>query len=522
MLNIFRGPGRRDLTVILVGRMASTFGDGVAVVALTLRLQADGARPYEVAVLLAAGAVPLLLLARPVGRLVDAHDSRRLLIGGGLVEVAATVPLIFLHSVVPIAILVAVLASVGSMTAATWSALVPRVVGEDHLAEAVSVQTSLNVLALVAAPAVGGLLAGAFGSGLPIAVDAVSFVAVTVAAGLVRTRRLPGAAGATPDGSGPVRGGLAILRSDRVLAPLLTGVALVVLLVGMVDVVLVYLVRDTLHAGGVWYGVVEASWMAGMVAGALGAGRAASDRQRIRATIAGAALACAGVAGFAAAPTAAVLVPLSVLGGFGNGYAGTCVSTLLMTRTPDSARGRVSATTNAIFGAASGASLLVGGAVAVALSPREIYAVAGLLGLAAAGIMALRRISDDAASAESLGAGRPTGSEQLRPAGRPARRLDPGGGRWREVAAAVPCASWQQTGRPRTGRPRSTRSGSCSTSSRTGSRPCASCARTTRSAPTSCSSSSAPPVAWSRRCSPRSARCSRCGCRTGSPRRTAP
>src|SRR5215469_18383831 len=99
MLNISQG--RRDLVIALVGRTVSTFGDGVALIALTLRLQADGAHPYEVGLLLAAGTIPLLLLARPVGCLVDARDSRRLLVGGGLVEVAATIPLIFLHSIGP-------------------------------------------------------------------------------------------------------------------------------------------------------------------------------------------------------------------------------------------------------------------------------------------------------------------------------------------------------------------------------------------------------------------------------------
>jgi MFS family permease len=378
-------PGRRDLLVALAGRAVSTFGDGVALVALTLRLQGDGGRPYEVALLLAAGVIPQLLLARPVGRMVDAHDSRRLLVAGGLAEVAATVPLVVLHSVAAIVLLVAVLGAAASVTGATWSALIPRVVGDDHLAEAVSAQQSLNVLALVGAPAVGGLLAGAFGSSVPVAVDAATFVVVTVAAALVRTRRAPDGA----DGSARARGGFAILRADRVLAPLLAGVALVVLLVGMVDVVLVYLVRDTLAAGGVWYGAVEASWMAGMVAGSLGAGRVRSQPGQVRATVAGAALACAGVAGFAVAPTVAVLLPLSVLGGVGNGYAGACVSTLLMVRTPDSARGRVSAAAGAIFGAAQGASLLIGGAVVLVLSARELYAVAGLLGLAAAGLVAV-------------------------------------------------------------------------------------------------------------------------------------
>jgi MFS family permease len=385
MLNITRG--RRDLTISLAGRMVSTFGDGVAAVALVLRLQREGAQPYEVALLMAAGGLPLVLLSRPVGRLVDAHDSRRLLVGGGLAEAAATIPLIFLHSVPCILLCVALLGCAAAVTGATWSALVPRVAGEDHVAEAVSAQQSLNVLALVGAPAAGGLLAGAFGAGVPLTVDAATFVLMTIAAALVRTRRVPERAAAV-DASDDTGGGFAILRADQVLAPLLAGVALVVLLVGMVDVVLVYLVRDTLHAGGVWYGVAEASWMAGMVAGSLGAARVGTASGQVRATIAGAALACAGVAGCAVAPAVGFLIPLSVLGGVGNGYAGACVSTLLMTRTPDSARGRVSAATSALLGGAQGGSLLVGGLVSGVLSPRAIYAVGGLLGLATAGLLA--------------------------------------------------------------------------------------------------------------------------------------
>ena len=80
MLKIYQG--RRDFLIALVGRMVSAFGDGVALVAMTLRLQADGARPYEVGLMLAAGVAPQLLLARRIGRLVDTHDSRRLLVRG--------------------------------------------------------------------------------------------------------------------------------------------------------------------------------------------------------------------------------------------------------------------------------------------------------------------------------------------------------------------------------------------------------------------------------------------------------
>jgi MFS family permease len=221
-----------------------------------------------------------------------------------------------------------------------------------------------------------------------VAIDAATFVAVTLAATLIRTRRAP-----TPTVEESARGGLAILRADRILAPLMAGVAFVVLLVGMVDVVLVYLVRETLHASGVWYGIAEASWVAGMVAGALGAGGVRTQPGQVRATVAGAAVACAGLALFAVAPAVWILIPLSIAGGIGNGYAGACASTLLLARTPDSARGRVSATANAILGGAQGASLLLGGVVAIALSPRAVYGVAGLLGLAASGLLALRAAS---------------------------------------------------------------------------------------------------------------------------------
>ena len=150
--------------------------------------------------------------------------------------------------------------------------------------------------------------------------------------------------------------------------------------------------------------------MAGMVGGAVGAGQVETESGRVRATIAGAAFACAGVAAFAAAPAVWVLVPISMLGGIGNGYAGTCLSTLLLSRTPDSARGRVSAAANAIFGGAQGVSLLLGGALAVVLSPRAIYAVAGLLGLAAAGVLAVAHTSPDSQPEGVLTAHRKTES----------------------------------------------------------------------------------------------------------------
>jgi MFS family permease len=381
VLNIMSG-ARRDLSIALAGRVVSRLGDGIALVALTLRIQGEGAQPYQIALMLGSGIVPQLLLSGLVGRLADTHDSRRLLVGAGLLEAACAAPLIVTHSVVAITVLVAVLGAAVSLESATWSALLPRIVGEEHVAKAVSTQQSLQALVMVAGPAAGGLMAGLCGTGVPLAFDAITYVVLAGAAALVRTRRLPAPSGAETVPGAP--GGFDLLRRDRLLWPLLVGLVMVVLLVGMVDVVLVFLVRVTLRAGGPWYGVAEASWMAGMVAGSLGAGLLKTERRQSWAAIIGAAVACAALAPFAVVPSVWMLVPLSIAGGAGNGYAGVAFSALLVSRMPDAVRGRVSAAVNAALAGAQGLSLLVGGILATALTPREIYAVGGLLGLAVA------------------------------------------------------------------------------------------------------------------------------------------
>lgn len=381
-------PHRRDLAIALTGRVVSVFGDEMAMVALTLRLQADGARPLAVALLLAAGSFPLLALARPVGRLVDSFDSRPLLVGSGLVATVCTAPLIVARSIPLIVTLIALLGAAASLSSSTWSALIPRIVGEERVAAAVSAQESLSAFVLIGAPAVGGVLTGALGSGVPLALDLASFVGLTAAAALVQTRRRPAgpaADGATED----VRDGFALLRADGLLALLTVSLSSVVLLVGMVDVVLVFLIRDTLHAPALWYGLIAAAWMSGLVLGAVGAGHIRRPTAQSWATIIGAGVVCAALAPFAIASTVGVLIPLSILGGAGNGVVTVCCSTLFITRTPEAHRGRVSAAANAVVGSAQGLSLLAGGVVAAALSPRAIYALAGTSGVALTIIVAL-------------------------------------------------------------------------------------------------------------------------------------
>lgn len=390
MLNSFRPLARnRDFLVSLAGRCASRFGDEVAIVALTLRLQSSGAHPYLVAVLLAAGLVPMIAAAGLAGRVADSVDSRRVLVTASVAQVCCCVPLILVHQVGAMIALVALLGTGAAFSQATWQALIPRVAGEENIAAATALQQAAFTFSLILGPAVAGILAAAFGTAVPLALDAVTFGAMAVAALVVRTRRGGTAAVRSGDtGRAKQGGGWAALRRDPLLARLIMGLAAFVLLGMMVNVVQVFLVRESLHASAAWYGGLEAVTMAGLAIGVLACGQITTDAGRVRAVAGGAALMSLGMLGYGTAPAVLLLVPLSVLTGVGNGMVNVCVATLVTTRTEERMRGRVAAAMGAVLNTASVASLLAGGALAAVLAPRQVYVLAGVLGCAVTAVLA--------------------------------------------------------------------------------------------------------------------------------------
>jgi MFS family permease len=416
MLNIYRPLARnRDFLISLAGRCASRFGDEVAVVALTLRLQAAGGRPYLIALLLAAGLVPSIAAAGPAGRVADSVDSRRVLVTAAVAQACCCVPLIFVHQVAAMIVLVAVLGTGAAFSQASWQALIPRAVGEDNIGTATAVEQATFTLATILAPAVAGILTAASGTGVPLALDAVTFGAMAVAAVAIRTRRggaqaAQGAEAEQGAQAGPddraergarrdTAGGWAALRSDRLLAPLVTGLTAFVLLGMMTNVVLVFLVRETLHGSAAWFGGLEAITMAGLACGVLACGRITTDAARAWTVAAGAAIMSLAMLAFGLAPAILLLVPFAVLAGAGNGMVNVCAATLVMTRTQEQMRGRVSAALSAALNAASVASLAAGGALAAVLDPRQVYLLAGALGGVVTLWMAVRLV-------QRLGTGR--------------------------------------------------------------------------------------------------------------------
>jgi MFS family permease len=407
--------------VAVLAKAVSFFGDMVATTALVLRLQAGGAGAPSVAALLVAGLVPIVLLAGPAGRLADRFGSRRLLAWSGGAQAVVAGGLVLVDGRAAVLCLVALLGAGQAVNGATWSALLPSLVPAEELPRALGWSQAANTVGMIAAPAAGGLLTGAVGASAAIALDAATFVLVAVAGVVLPNRTVAPA-------SGRLAGAVSIVRRDALMTSTLLLLAAFVLLGSMVNVVDVFLVRGTLHAGPTAYGLSGATYAVGMLAGAVLAGRRLSGpAQLARAYLLAAGALGVGLAAIGLSPTIAVLLVFGAGAGCANGVLNVASSSLLMGRAAADERGRVGALVSGVASGAQLAAYLAGGALGPVLGPRALFVAAGVLG-ALTPLLLGRRVLRHAGDQRATTAPRPVrGDAATRHAARtpaPAPRTD--------------------------------------------------------------------------------------------------
>lgn len=390
---------RRDLNLVVVAKSVSWLGDEVAVIALILLLQSSGRGALAVAGLLIANALPIVVLSGVVGRVVDRVDNRVLLVASSLAQAALCTVLAFVSAPAAVLVLVALLGAGQGINSATWTALVPSIVGVENVPRAMGRTQVGMTLAGIVSPVLGGVLTGQYGSRVPLLLDAATFVAVLAAALLIRTRR----AVIRPARGTRMRGGLAIVRGDAVLRPLLA-LAVVLLVGSMVNVVDVFLVRETLGASTTWYGICGATYAAGALTGALLAGRLSGVRRLAVGFVASTVGLGFGLVAFGLAPTVLWLLPIGFVTGVGNGVLNVTMASLIAHRTPESERGRVGALRNGIAAGTQLVAFAAGGVLTSLLSPRTVFVLGGAVALIAPlvfGRRLVRAAGEDPADAQA-------------------------------------------------------------------------------------------------------------------------
>ena len=375
-----------DVWVVAGSRAVSVCGDFLAATTLALVLQQSGHGGLAVSGLLLAASLPLALLAPVTGRLADRADSRTILAVVPLLQAAICVVLAFTEHPVAIVGLVALLACGLAFTQPVTAALLPRMVTKDDLAKASGLSQTAGNIGMLVAPALAGVLVGQTGARLPLLLDAASYLALVVAALALRTRRR----GLNADAAELVRWRL---RDDRALAVMVGVLASVVAGVGAIQVVEVFFIRDTLHASTTVFGLIAASWTAGMLLGNVVFSRVPPRRITVPALLVVVAGTCVPLLAAAAVPGPFWLLPLWVAGGVCNGGINVFTMVIVAGRTPAAAHGRAFAALNAAVQGAGMIGLLVAGPFVEHVDLRLLVAAIGAFGLvtALAGLPLVRR-----------------------------------------------------------------------------------------------------------------------------------
>jgi MFS family permease len=370
-----------DVYLAAGARGVSACGDFLAATALALALQQAGAGGLAISGLLLAAALPLAVLAPVTGRIADRVDSRTVLVVTGLAQAAVCVALAFVTRPVLIIALVALLACGLAVTQPTLAALLPTMVRRADLARASGINQTAGMVGMLIAPALAGVLVGQFGARLPLLLDAGTYLAFVAAGLLIRTRRAHVAQ--------PARAAAVAwrLRDDRLVAVMVGAIAAVVAGVGAINVIEVFFIRETLGASATMYGLIGATWTAGMLLGALLFGRIGhritGAARLVRLSLLLAAVTCAAVLASAGVWHALLLLPLWLIGGIGNGGINVFTTVVMAERVPAAARGRAFAAMGAAIQGAGMVGFVIGGPLVDRFEPRPLVVAAGLAGLLA-------------------------------------------------------------------------------------------------------------------------------------------
>ncbi|GIE98207.1 MFS transporter [Paractinoplanes rishiriensis] len=376
-----------DVYLAAGARAVSVCGDFLAATTLALVLQGAGHGGLAISGLMVAASLPLALLVPVAGRIADRVDSRRVLVVAGFGQ--ALVCLVLAGTDHPVAIigLVALLACGLAIVQPTLSALLPDMVAERDLAKASGIYQTAGVLGMMVAPALAGVLVGQMGPRLPLLIDAASYLALVVAGLALRTRRHH-RGGSVTAAQVPYR-----VRDDRTLSIMIGVLAASVAAMSSINVLMVFLVRDTLGASTTVYGLVEAAWTAGMLVGTVVFARLPRRLMTVRAVLLTVVVSGVPLLLGASVSVAPWLIPLWIIGGMGNGGTNVLVMVIVASRAPSRSRGRAFAALGSTVQAAGLLGLAAAGPLVDRFDPRVLVASAATLSLiiAVTCLMVVRR-----------------------------------------------------------------------------------------------------------------------------------
>lgn len=364
-------------TISMIGTWMQMFAQGWVLTSLSLEATKLG-------ILVFCGGFPTLLLTTFGGAIADRYDKRRILYIalGAQISLAVLVGWLVQTNAIAIWHLYAVTALLGVVAAfemPTTSAFVPELVAREDLARALAIDRAVFHFTRMIGPAVGGYLVGQFGAPEAYYINAVSFLALTLAISTIGARAR-GSDEEEQRRQGPMSEGFEFVRRDPpTRAMVLLMAAAAVFASPFLMVTMPVYSRGVLGLDAEHMGWLLACSGVGSLTGSIGlltVGRG----HRALFVKAASTIAAIGLGGMAAAPSfvwaalSIVVMTVGLSSTFGT------ANIVIQERAPDPIRGRVSAVASmAFFGTLPFAGLVVSYiADHVGLRTAIAYGAAGL------------------------------------------------------------------------------------------------------------------------------------------------
>jgi MFS family permease len=295
--------------------------------------------------------LPMLLLTLVVGQVADRFNRKTIISICQVIE-GFTLTLLaissYLHRLHPVGIFCAV-AAIGAARAfegPSTQALVPGLVEDAKVPQAIAWSTSANQTASIVGPAVGGLLY-AFGPHVPYGLCACLFTtAAVLASGIVPKRRM---AGKTPVTAQSIFSGIHYIRERKNILGAISLDLFVVLLGGATALLPAY-ARDILHTGPWGLGLLRLAPAVGALSMAVFLAHHPIRKRAGHRMFAAVMIFGVGTVAFALSRNVFVSMAILCLMGAADVTSVVVRSSLVQLETPDEMRGRVSAVNSLFIG----------------------------------------------------------------------------------------------------------------------------------------------------------------------------
>nr|WP_218891556.1 MFS transporter [Actinomycetospora corticicola] len=389
----------------LAGNLAcSVLAEGLWVVAVVWQVIALGGGAGEfslVSGVLALGAVVTALLG---GVLADRLPQRGILVVVAAMQVAAVGPVAVLPlsgslGLVALVVVAGVIGVAGGLMFPAYSAVVPRLVPADELQAVNGLEGMLRpVLLSAVGPAIAGAVVAAAGPGWAlVVVAAASLAALGCAWRLPATPVLEREGGEGPTAFADLREGFRYMRRTRwLLVTLLFASLMVLVVLGPLEVLVPFAVKDRAGGGPGDHAVVLACYGAGGVVGSFAAGSLRSPRRYLTAMITMWSVASVPLAVFGLATS---LWPMA-LAAFAVGVLFSAPQviwgTLLQRRVPPALLGRVSSLDFFVSLAFMPVSMALAGPISGVVGLEPVFLVASVVPLVVGAVaLLLGRLGPD-------------------------------------------------------------------------------------------------------------------------------